>query len=103
MKFKYGDYFFYKLICLSHDVDLSYVGSTTNWCVRRNSHKSKCNNPTDKEYNTKAVVFQNDHHKTHPWTLIFKDEDSGCIITTEFHDNRPSAIDTARKYVGEYS
>jgi hypothetical protein len=53
MKFKYGDYFFYKLVCLSHDVDLSYVGSTTNWCVRRNSHKSKCNNPTDKEYNTK--------------------------------------------------
>lgn len=54
----------------------------------------------DKEYNTKAVVFQNDHHKTHPWTLIYTDEDSGCIITTEFHDNRPSAIYTARKYVG---
>ena len=55
----------------------------------------------DNEYNLKTVVFQNENNKTHPWTLVFTDEDSGCIITTEYYDNRVGAIYEARKYVGQ--
>ena len=53
MKFKYNDYFFYKLVCLTDDIDLSYAGSTTNWRQRKNRHNTAWNNPDDKEYNTK--------------------------------------------------
>jgi hypothetical protein len=49
----YNDYFFYKLVCLTQDLDLCYVGSTCNWRGRKNKHKSSCNNPNNKGFNTK--------------------------------------------------
>jgi len=61
MKFKYADYFFYKLVCLSHDVDLSYVGSTSNWRQRKRTHKSSCNNENDKAYNTKKYQLMREN------------------------------------------
>jgi hypothetical protein len=53
VKFVYNDYFFYKLVCLTHDVDLSYVGSTANWRNRKYKHNTIWNNPNNKEYNIK--------------------------------------------------
>ena len=53
MKFVINDYFFYKIVCLTEDLDLSYVGSTCNWRCRKNLHKSSCNNPNNKEHNSK--------------------------------------------------
>jgi len=53
VKFVYNDYFFYKLVCLTDDIDLSYVGSTANWRNRKYKHNSNWNNPNDKEYTTK--------------------------------------------------
>jgi hypothetical protein len=48
-----ADYYFYKLVCIDDDVELEYIGSTSNWKQRNRLHKSKCNNPNDKAYNTK--------------------------------------------------
>lgn len=31
----------------------SYIGSTTNWTVRKYQHKRRCNDPTDRGYNYK--------------------------------------------------
>ena len=30
---------------------MSYVGSTSNWVVRKYQHKRRCNDPTDRGYN----------------------------------------------------
>ena len=57
----YNDYFFYKIVCLTEDLDLCYVGSTCNWRGRKNSHKSCCNNPNSKKYNTKKYQMVRDN------------------------------------------
>ena len=48
-----NDYIFYKIVCISDDIDLCYVGSTANWKERQREHKSKCYNENCKEYNSK--------------------------------------------------
>lgn len=48
-----NDYIFYKIVCISDDIDLCYVGSTANWKERQRQHKSICNNENSKEYNSK--------------------------------------------------
>lgn len=46
-----NDYIFYKIVCISDDIDLCYVGSTANWKARNHAHKSNCNNENSKNYN----------------------------------------------------
>ena len=48
-----NDYIFYKIVCISDDIDLCYVGSTANWKERQRDHKNKCNNENSKGYNSK--------------------------------------------------
>lgn len=48
-----NDYVFYKIICISDDINLCYVGSTANFIKRRNTHKSNCYNENSKHYNSK--------------------------------------------------
>ena len=48
-----NDYIFYKIVCISGDIDLCYVGSTANWKERQRTHKSDCNNENNKSYNNK--------------------------------------------------
>ena len=60
VKYVINDYVFYKLVCLTHDVEL-FVGSTCNWRGRKSKHKCEWNNPACKEYNTKKyqVIREN--------------------------------------------
>ena len=48
-----NNYVFYKIICISDDIDLCYVGSTANWKARNHKHKSNCNNENSNNYNHK--------------------------------------------------
>jgi len=48
-----NDYIFYKIVCISDDIDLCYVGSTANWKARNHCHKSRCNNENNNSYNSK--------------------------------------------------
>ena len=48
-----NDYIFYKIVCLDKDLDLCYVGSTSNWKQRVIAHKHYCYNESSKKYNTK--------------------------------------------------
>jgi len=48
-----NDYIFYKIVCISDDIDLCYVGSTANWKERQRKHKNTCYNENTKEYNSK--------------------------------------------------
>jgi len=51
-----NDYTFYKIVCLDEDLDLCYVGSTSNWKMRGHSHKHHCYNENSKKYNTKLYI-----------------------------------------------
>ena len=53
MRKEFADYYFYKISCIDDDVKLCYVGSTSNWKQRNIQHKSSCNNPNVKDYNSK--------------------------------------------------
>ena len=48
-----NDYIFYKIICISDDINLCYVGSTANWKERQRQHKKNCYNENVKAYNYK--------------------------------------------------
>ena len=48
------DYIFYKIFCVDKSVELSYIGSTSNWKQRNRSHKSDCYNQKRPAYNYKV-------------------------------------------------
>jgi len=53
MRKEFADYHFYKISCIDDDIELCYVGSTSNWKLRNKHHKTCCNNKNNKEYNCK--------------------------------------------------
>jgi len=65
-----ADYYFYKLICIDDNVELEYVGSTTNWKGRSSSHKSSCNNPNDKDYNSKKYKIIREYGGWNNWRML---------------------------------
>jgi hypothetical protein len=70
VKFDYADYFFYKLICLSCDVEPFYVGKTKNWYSREKQHKSCCNNPKSEKYNTKKYKIIRENGGWSNWAMV---------------------------------
>ena len=46
----------YKIVCNDENIDYLYIGSTTNFTKRKNSHKSCYNNENNKNYNQKKYV-----------------------------------------------
>ena len=53
--------YIYKIICLDDSVTECYVGSTNDINRRRLNHKSKCNNPNDKEYDKPLYKYIRDN------------------------------------------
>ena len=49
--------YIYKLVCNDVEIKERYVGSTTNMKVRKNQHKSVCNNPNSEKYNIYLYQF----------------------------------------------
>jgi len=54
---KYKKTIFYKIICRDEHITDKYVGHTTNFTQRSNGHKSRCNNPNEKGYNSSIYKF----------------------------------------------
>ena len=61
------DYIVYKLC--SDECDDSYIGSTRNITQRKRNHKSGCNNPKDKHYNTKIYRTMREFGGWDEWRL----------------------------------
>jgi hypothetical protein len=60
----------YKFVCNDLTVKEVYVGSTTNFCVRKNSHKYSCCNPNSKDYNLKIYKFMRENGGWENWSMI---------------------------------
>lgn len=49
----YSNCVMYKIVPIDPTIDFRYVGHTTNWTVRKYTHKTTCNNPSHKYHNLK--------------------------------------------------
>tara|TARA_R110001606_G_scaffold312089_1_gene458840 strand:- start:57 stop:641 length:585 start_codon:yes stop_codon:yes gene_type:complete len=64
----YPEYKIYKLC--SDNCDDYYVGSTRDFTTRKSSHKSCCNKPTNKEYNTKKYQTIREFGGWDEWRMV---------------------------------
>lgn len=60
----------YKIVCKDTNVKEIYVGSTKNLRLRRNCHKSVCNNIKRPEYNYKVYKFIRDNGDWENWEVV---------------------------------
>jgi hypothetical protein len=60
----------YKFVCNDLTIKEVYIGSTTNFCVRKNSHKYDCSNPNSKHHNLKIYQFIRENGGWENWSMI---------------------------------
>jgi hypothetical protein len=68
------DYTFYKLSCIDTDVELEYVGSTTNMKSRNDSHRRSCNNTNNPKYNYKVYNTIRENGGWKNWKMVELDK-----------------------------
>jgi hypothetical protein len=66
----YENALIYKLVCSDLEVKEIHVGSTTNFTVRKDSHKNKCINELSKSYNFKVYQYIRSHGGWSNWSMI---------------------------------
>ena len=66
----YSKAFIYKICCKDKNIEECYIGSSTNFVKRKNSHKTICNNINSKEYNQKKYIFIYTPPKVGSTTLV---------------------------------
>ncbi len=62
--------FVYKLCCIDPEIKEIYVGSTKNLRVRKNQHKTRCNNENDKKYTYSVYQFIRANGGFSNWDVI---------------------------------
>jgi hypothetical protein len=60
----------YKIICNDLTIKQTYVGHTTDFTSRKNSHKSKCLKPDNKKYHLKVYQTIRDNGGWENWNMI---------------------------------
>ena len=73
-KVDYSKGLIYKLCCKDLAIKYVYIGSTTNFRVRKNSHKYDCNNTNSKKYNLFVYKFIRENGGFDNWDMIMIEE-----------------------------
>jgi hypothetical protein len=66
----YANTIIYKIVCNDLQVTDCYVGHTTNFNQRKNSHKSTCNNDNNKKHNLKIYKIIRENGNWDNWKMI---------------------------------
>lgn len=66
----YSKTIIYKIVCRDLSVTNCYVGSTTDFICRKNSHKMECNCETHKQYNYKVYKTIRNNGGWDNWNII---------------------------------
>ena len=66
----YSKCLIYKIVCNDLSITDLYVGHTTDFSVRKNKHKSVCNNKKNKSYNLKIYQTIREHGGWENWSMI---------------------------------
>jgi hypothetical protein len=70
LKIDYSKTLIYKIVCNDLEVTDLYVGSTSNFTKRKNSHKNRCCNKIHKEYNEKVYQTIRANGGWSNWSMI---------------------------------
>jgi hypothetical protein len=87
---------FYKFICENPEIQSCYVGHTTNFQQRKNSHKSRCNKITSVHYNYKIYQTIRENGGWDNWKMIeidrqiCVDKSDSCRIEQRYIDELQS-------------
>ena len=79
----YSKSFVYKLCCKDASVKAIYVGSSTNKVVRKNLHKTRCNNSKVKGHNYYVYQYIRANGGFDNWDLIIVDTFPECKTSDE--------------------
>ena len=60
----------YKIVCNDLTVEYTYVGHSTDFTKRKNTHKTRCNNIKDKKYNLKVYQIMRANGGWTNWTVL---------------------------------
>ena len=66
----YSQTIIYKLCCKDPSIIDIYIGHTTNFIQRKNSHKTSCNNKNDKKYNQYVYQFIRNNGGWDNWSML---------------------------------
>ena len=66
----YDNTYFYKIVCRDLNVEDMYVGHTTDFRRRKNSHKTRCQNEGNSHYNCKVYTFIRDNGGWNNWVMV---------------------------------
>ena len=83
----------YKLCCNDPNITDCYVGSTTNFKCRKNSHKTVCNNENSKKHNLNVYKFIREHGGFENWSMILI-ENFPCDTKLELHKRERYWLET---------
>ena len=80
----YENAIIYKICCKDINIKNIYVGSTTNFRMRKNAHKGNCNREVDKSYNIYVYVFIRENGGWENWDMV-EIEKIKCNDANELH------------------
>ena len=66
----YSNTIMYKIVPNELNLDLIYIGSTTNFRARKTTHKDGCMNPNSKKFNFKVYQMIRDNGGWSEWSMI---------------------------------
>ena len=98
---------FYKFVCKNPSILFSYVGHTICFRHRKCTHKSLCNNPNDRHYNTPLYVFIRANGGFENWnmlvihTQICKNKRDAERVETELIEQQQFKLNIRNVYANE--
>jgi len=69
----YQNSLIYKIVCNDTNIKEIYIGSTTNFRLRKSQHKCSCNNETHKYYNFYVYKFIRENGGFENWSMVLID------------------------------
>ncbi len=103
---KEKEYIMYKITC-NTDESLIYIGSTTNFKVRKNRHKRNCNNKNSDNHHIKVYEIIRNNGGWNNWTIspieiFFSDNKiKAKIRENELMNDYKSNLNTRSAYVSD--
>ena len=100
-------YIIYEISCLDTNITDIYIGSTTNFRVRKSNHKMCCNNINSKQYNQHIynIIRENggwNNWNMHPIEQIDYETIIECRIREQYWiDLKKSKLNMVKAYISE--
>lgn len=90
----YSKSIIYKLCCKDPEIKDIYIGSTTNFRIRKNGHKTTCNNINSKNYNHRVYKFIRDNGNWENWDMVMIEEYKECQSKLQLEKKERYYIET---------